>query len=96
MIEGSRAQVWNKTALRTSGGLTKEDLVKNKNGYIVSKKKSNFMKKNPNKNPLKDFLQQKNSGTFGALNPKTKTKTKKKTKTKTNKGLLNTFKNFFI
>ena len=37
---GSRAQVMNGTALRTPGGLRKKDLKYNKNGRIVSKKKS--------------------------------------------------------
>jgi hypothetical protein len=36
--EGSKAQVWHGTARRTSGGLTKNALMKNKHGRIVSKK----------------------------------------------------------
>jgi hypothetical protein len=36
--EGSKAQVWHGTAKRTSGGLTKAALMKNKNGHIVSRK----------------------------------------------------------
>ena len=36
---GSRAEVYHGSALKTSGGLLKEDLVKNKHGYIVSKRK---------------------------------------------------------
>lgn len=35
---GSRAQVWHGTAKKTSGGLTKHHLMKNKHGRIVSKK----------------------------------------------------------
>jgi len=35
---GSRAQVWHGTAKKTSGGLTKSHLMKNKQGRIVSKK----------------------------------------------------------
>jgi hypothetical protein len=42
---GSRAQVMHGTAKRTSGGLTKKDLKYNKSGEIVSKKKSEKMKK---------------------------------------------------
>lgn len=38
MLVGSRAQVHHGTAYKTSGGLTKGDLVKNKNGRIVSRK----------------------------------------------------------
>jgi hypothetical protein len=37
---GSRAQVMNGSALRTPGGLRKKDLKYNKQGRIVSKKKS--------------------------------------------------------
>ena len=36
---GSRAEVWHGNAKKTSGGLTKKDLLKNKHGAIVSKKK---------------------------------------------------------
>ena len=36
---GSKAQVYHGTAKHTSGGLTKKDLVKNKHGRIVSRKK---------------------------------------------------------
>jgi hypothetical protein len=35
---GSKAQVWHGTAKKTSGGLTKSHLMKNKHGHIVSKK----------------------------------------------------------
>jgi hypothetical protein len=38
-IIGSRAHVWHGTATHTSGGLVKDDLMKNKRGRIVSKKK---------------------------------------------------------
>ena len=38
-IIGSKAQVWHETAKKTSGGLIKKDLMKNKHGRIVSKKK---------------------------------------------------------
>jgi len=40
MQTGSARQVWNGTKLYTSGGLMKKDLIKNKQGLIVSKKKS--------------------------------------------------------
>ena len=36
---GSKAQVYHGTAKHTSGGLTKADLVKNKHGRIVSRRK---------------------------------------------------------
>jgi len=44
---GSRAQVMHGTAKRTSGGLTKDDLMM-KNGRIVSRKASNAAKKSKN------------------------------------------------
>ena len=37
---GSKKQVWDGTAQRTAGGLTKADLVLNKGGKPVSKKQS--------------------------------------------------------
>jgi len=39
MLIGTRAQVWHETAYKTSGGLTKNNLFKNKSGRIVSKSK---------------------------------------------------------
>jgi hypothetical protein len=36
---GSKAQVFHGTAKHTSGGLTKSDLVQNKHGRIVSRRK---------------------------------------------------------
>jgi hypothetical protein len=42
---GSRAQVWHETAYKTSGGLTRYDLMMNKNGRIVSMKKHRTAKK---------------------------------------------------
>jgi len=45
MLMGSRAQVWHGTAYKTSGGLTKNNLIQNKAGRIVSKDKHNTAKK---------------------------------------------------
>ena len=39
VLEGSRAQVGHKTAYKTPGGLTLNELLKNKHGRCVSKKK---------------------------------------------------------
>jgi hypothetical protein len=44
-LTGSRAQVMHGTAYKTTGDLTKNDLIQNKNGRIVSKKKHNLEKK---------------------------------------------------
>ena len=51
-----RLEVWRGIRAKTSGGLTKADLVKNKRGKIVSKKKSSqaFQQNN-----LGDFLRKK-------------------------------------
>jgi hypothetical protein len=38
-LVGSRIEVWSEKAYKTSGGLVKEDLLSNKSGKIVSKKK---------------------------------------------------------
>jgi len=45
MLEGSRAQVMHGTAYKTSGGLKKSEIMMNKNGRIVSRKKHNTAKK---------------------------------------------------
>ena len=42
---GTRAEVWHGTAKKTSGGLSKTMLLKNKNGRIVSRKKHNSAKR---------------------------------------------------
>lgn len=42
---GSKAQVFHGTAKHTSGGLTKKDLVQNKHGRIVSRRKMALGKK---------------------------------------------------
>jgi len=44
MVRGSRAQVWNKTAIKTEGGLERSALTKS-NGRIVSLKKHKTAKK---------------------------------------------------
>ena len=45
---GSKRQVWHGTALQTAGGLTKKDLVKNKRGKIVSRRKHIIAKRHTN------------------------------------------------
>jgi len=37
---GSRRKVWNGSALKTPGGLTRKDLTQNKHGRIVSRKRA--------------------------------------------------------
>jgi len=45
LLEGSRAQVWHGTAYQTPGVLKKDDLIMNKNGRIVSKRKHTTAKR---------------------------------------------------
>ena len=45
LLVGKRAQVWHGTAFKTTGGLTKSHLHKNKHGRIVSMKKHKTAKK---------------------------------------------------
>ncbi len=51
---GSRQEVWNSIAYKTSGGLTKSELLVNCNGKIVSSIKSE-----QNKNNLRDFCKKR-------------------------------------
>ena len=70
---GTRAQVWNGTKLRTSGGLMKENLYMNKYNRIVSLKKKKLMSQKK-KNPLynQGYLQTKGSKQFGPKKSKKK------------------------
>ena len=45
---GTRRKVFNETAYKTKGGLTKKDLLKNKHGRIVSRRKHLKAKKDKN------------------------------------------------
>lgn len=75
---GSRAQVWHGTAKKTSGGLTRKDLLKNKAGRIVSKKK-HFTAKKDKRLVKAGYLTKK--GKFGFIkkdSKKKKSKTQKK------------------
>jgi len=45
LLEGSRAQVWHGTAYKTPGGLLKSNLMMNKHGRIVSKRKHTTAKR---------------------------------------------------
>jgi hypothetical protein len=64
LLEGSRAQVWHGTAYRTPGCLCKSELMMNKHGRIVSKRKHTTAKRD--KRLVKaGFLTKK--GTFGFI-----------------------------
>jgi hypothetical protein len=73
---GSRAQVFHGNADHTSGGLTKKDLIKNKHGEIVSRKKHLQAKKDKRLEKAGYFTQK---GKFGFVR-KEKTKKSKKRK----------------
>lgn len=63
-LEGSRAQVWHGTAYRTSGGLTRNDLMMNKHGRIVSKRKHATAKREKR---LEKAGYKTKKGVFGAV-----------------------------
>jgi hypothetical protein len=73
---GSRAEVWHGNAKKTTGGLSKNDLIKNKHGEIVSKKKHFTAKKEKRLEKAGYFTQK---GKFGYVKRDKKTR---KTKTK--------------
>ena len=77
MLVGSRAQVWHGTAYKTSGGLTKNDLMMNKHGRIVSRAKSATAKKEKRLEKAGYFTKK---GTFGAIQKKGKSKKSKKSR----------------
>jgi len=64
ILIGTRAQVWHGTAYKTTGGLTKGDLMKNKSGRIVSKAK-HFTAKKEKRLVKAGFLTKK--GHFGFI-----------------------------
>lgn len=78
LLVGSRAQVWHRTAYKTTGGLKHDDLTQNDEGRIVSKTKSRLGKSQKN---LGKFLQPKGSGSFGPNTAKKAKKGGKKGKT---------------
>ena len=78
---GSRAQVMNGTVLKTPGGLRKKDLKYNKQGRIVSKKKSARAKRE-NRLVKSGYVTEK--GVFGSkfVGEKKKKRSKKKSSKK--------------
>ena len=71
---GSRAEVWHGNAKKTTGGLTKKDLIKNKHGELVSKKKHITAKKEKRLEKAGYFTQK---GKFGFVKRETKRKSRK-------------------
>jgi hypothetical protein len=68
---GSRAQVFHGNADHTPGGLKKKDLIKNKHGEIVSRKKHIQAKKDRRLEKAGYFTQK---GMFGFVRKETKTR----------------------
>jgi hypothetical protein len=81
VIIDSRAKVFHGTADRTTGGLEKKDLMKNKHGRIVSVKKHKSAKRN-NRLKKAGFFTKK--GVFGSFKKDVKAKSKTR-KNKTQK-----------
>ena len=83
---GSRSEVFHGNAYMTSGKLTKKDLVKNKHGYIKSKKKVQ-QAKDPKTNPLlkMGLLAKKGSKEFGPNLPQESNNSKTNNKSNNNK-----------
>lgn len=73
MNVGSRAQVYHGTAHKTTGGLKKNNLLMNKHGRIVSKKKHATAKKEKR---LEKAGYKTKKGTFGAVKTVSKVKGK--------------------
>lgn len=81
MLSGSRAQVWHDTAYKTSGGLTKKNLVF-LNGRVKSKAKHISAKK---ENRLVKYGYVTKKGAFGNVKVNKKPASKKSKKGKKNK-----------
>ncbi len=77
MLVGSRAQVFHETAYKTSGGLRKSDLFKNKHDRYVSLKKHHTAKKEKRLEKAGYFTQK---GKFGAVKKSDASSTKKVSK----------------
>ena len=77
MLVGSRAQVWHKNAYKTPGGLTRNDLIMNTNGRIVSKKKHTTAKREKRLEKHGYFTVK---GKFGAVTRSQRSKKAKKTR----------------
>jgi hypothetical protein len=76
---GSRAEVFHGTSKKTSGGLLKKDLIKNKWGEIVSRKKHMTAKKEKRLEKHGFFAQK---GKFGFVKKSPKSKKNKTSKKK--------------
>ena len=71
---GSRAEVFHGNAHKTTGGLTKKDLIKNKHGEIVSRKKHITAKREKRLEKHGYFAKK---GQFGFIKKEKKNKSKR-------------------
>jgi hypothetical protein len=85
VLIGTRAQVWHETAYKTTGGLTKSDLLQNKNGRIVSRAKHSSAKKD-NRLVRAGYGTQKGKFGFVKLNGKSKKSRKTSSSSKSKRG----------
>ena len=74
---GSRAEVFHGTCKKTTGGLEKKDLIKNKHGEIVSRKKHLSAKKEKRLEKFGYFTQK---GKFGFVKKDKKSKSARKSR----------------
>ena len=81
---GSRAEVFHGNAKKTSGGLTKKDLMKNKHGAIVSRKKHLTAKREKRLEKHGYFAKKGKFGFVKKAPKKSKTQKKRKTGKKKN------------
>jgi hypothetical protein len=79
---GSRAEVFHGNAKKTTGGLTKADLLQNKHGEIVSRRKSIQAKKEKRLEKAGYFTKK---GVFGFVKRDSKVKSSKSSKSKSSK-----------
>ena len=79
LLEGSRAQVWHENAYKTPGGLTRFELIMNKHGRVVSKRKHNTAKKEKRLEKAGYFTRK---GKFGAVKDGSKTRKMRKSRGK--------------
>ena len=77
VLAGSSRQVWNKTAYKTPGGLTRNKLMMNKHGRIVSKAKHATAKKDKR---LEKAGFKPKKGTFKAFKKSDAKKTRRRSK----------------
>ena len=85
-LVGSRAQVWHKTAYKTTGGLNKSNLLMNKHGRVVSMKKHKHEKKIDRL--AKHGIKAKR-GVFGPGNKTVRNKSSRKKKSRRNRSRRN-------